>query len=186
MYKFRAEPRHWDDRAYKDEWQDEVYRLANEFALAQGHTRVVDYGCGSGYKLMKYFEWADTVGIEQDPSLTHLRETYPDRRWGYELGNAECDLLICADVIEHMPDPAALLEELAAANVKHIFLSTPSLEILSEQGRSRRWGPPLNESHAQEWTTNEFRSFVWTKLRVLKHVVTCAQQGTQLIIAAPP
>lgn len=182
-YEQRAEPRHFDDRRMRDEWQNDVYLYAARIARG-GAQRILDFGCGSGYKFMKYFGGYDTVGFELEPSLSYLKETYPDRQW-YSPDSVSCfvgDLLICSDVIEHIVDPLPLMEKIKRGPLQRVILSTPALEVLSERGQSPRLGPPNNESHVREWTTLEFQSFVEMHLRILDHVVF-ARQGTQLIYA---
>jgi hypothetical protein len=182
-YRMRTEPEHFDDRALRDQWQDEVYAHARALALRNDCRSVVDFGCGSGFKLMKYFSGFATIGYELEPALSHLRQTYPDRDWrGNYPPRFVGDLFIAADVIEHMQDPTALLRALADSTVGIIVLSTPALEILAERGASPRFGPPDNRSHLNEWTTLEFRSYVDMHLDITEHLVD-ARQGTQIIVA---
>jgi hypothetical protein len=183
-YQQRAEPSHFDDRDQRDLWQDDVYAWAKDYAVEESLGRVLDFGCGSGYKLMKYFSAADTVGYEVEPSLSYLANNYPDRDWqpASTDGRFVGDLLLCVDVIEHLVDPLPLMHKLRRGPLQRVILSTPALEILAERGESPRLGPPNNESHAREWTTREFRDFVEMHLRVEEHVVF-ARQGTQMILA---
>lgn len=186
-YRHRSDPVAFDDRKQTDYWQNEVYRFANRIATERKYRRVVDFGCGSAFKLMKYFAGFDTVGVEIEPALSFLRRTYPHRCWlsGENDEPLAGDMLICSDVIEHLADPIGLLERMRGSPVRAIVLSTPALEILSERGESPRLGPPNNRSHINEWTTREFRDFCDMHLKVMEHVVISATQGTQLIMAQP-
>jgi hypothetical protein len=183
-YVQRENPYHFDDRELRDEWQDGVYRYARDVAYKFGYT-ILDFGCGSGFKLMKYFSAFNTIGYELEPSLSFLKEKYPDRLWEFAStdGHFVGDLLICADVIEHIVDPLPLLEKIKRGPLNTMIFSTPSLEILSERGLSPRLGPPDNESHIREWTTLEFYSFMSVHFNVLDHQVVSCAQGTQLILA---
>lgn len=186
QYRCRMDPVHFDDRTMRDEWQNAVYTLARDIAYSKQFRSVTDFGCGSGFKLMKYFSGFKTLGYEVEPALSYLKSTYPDRVW---FGNTPevfvGDMLICADVIEHMLDPISLLRTIANSPIRVAVLSTPALEILAERGQSPRFGPPDNKSHINEWTTLEFRSFVAMHLNVVDHVVVDAAQGTQVIVASP-
>lgn len=183
FYEMREKPEAFDDRKMRDEWQDDVYRLAR-LSMDSVATRVVDFGCGSGFKLMKYFSACQTVGHELEPTLSYLKATYPDREWrGDYPKRFTGDVFICADVLEHMLDPTELLRRLADSTVGLMFLSTPALDILVEQGRSPRLGPPDNKSHVNEWTVLEFRSYIAMYLDILEHMVPNCEQGTQLIVA---
>lgn len=184
-YVQRPNPTHFDDRGMKDLWQDNVYKYARDLAVVHDFRRIVDFGCGSGYKLMKYFSGFETVGYELEPSLSYLHELYPNRKW-YDASTAGTlvgDLLICSDVIEHMLDPVSFLEKLKQGPINPLIFSTPALEILAERGWSCRLGPPDNTSHVREWTTREFRSFIEMHFRVLDQRVVNCEQGTQLILA---
>ena len=92
---------HFDDRGSKDECQNEVYELAYKIANANFYQSIGDIGCGSGFKLIKYFSDFATIGFEIEPTLAFLKEKYPNRRWMH--GNffmffdQTFDLLICAD-----------------------------------------------------------------------------------------
>jgi 2-polyprenyl-3-methyl-5-hydroxy-6-metoxy-1,4-benzoquinol methylase len=103
-----------------DKWQDEVYREAAKIASEISECRVLDYGTGSGFKLMKHFGELcilDVVGIDLPATVEILRRRYPLRCWSevdkYLKGGmylvAPPDLVICSDVIEHVSDPDALL-----------------------------------------------------------------------------
>lgn len=188
-YSHRPEPATFDDTALEDEFQDGVYSAAWETALKGGHRRIVDFGCGSAYKLVKYFPVLDTLGYEVGQTLRFLEKTYPTRRWadGSDLARVSlnADIVICADVIEHLLDPLPLLRKLGTARAHSIFLSTPALDLLADRGWSPRLGPPANDCHVNEWTTEEFGNLVGRYLRVLDHTVVSVAQCTQMIVARP-
>ena len=98
---------------------------------------------------------------------------------------ASADLVICADVIEHLDDPTILLELLRAAAKPNspILISTPC--------RDRLLGPealrPSNPEHVREWTDEELS--VWLRsegFEILDHqIVVPFRMGlktTQLIV----
>lgn len=186
-YDHRTDPEAHDDREFRDEWQDGVYRAAWRHAVERGYHRIADFGCGSAFKLTKYFSRFDTTGYEIEPTLGFLREKYPDRRWcdGAAVESFDADLLICADVLEHLADPLALLQKVRRSPVAVVFLSTPSLEMLAGRGKSFRLGPPDNKSHINEWATDEFRNLAQSAgFRLLEQSIVSLEQGTQLIIAS--
>src|SRR3990167_3201159 len=82
-YVQRQEYLQYDDTKWTDEFQDHVYRLAleefNEECSKRENTlslSVADLGCGSGFKLMKYFRDYNTLGIDLEPNVSHAREAY--------------------------------------------------------------------------------------------------------------
>lgn len=188
-YRSRKSVVHWDDTNSKDEYQDEVYRFACRLVRERNYRSIVDFGCGSAYKLMKYFSEFDFVGYELEPTLSYLNQTYPGRKWRASTIAAEdfddADLVICSDVIEHLPQPDLLLRALSQSSARTVILSTPSLEIFADWGgtASTRYGPPAIPTHYREWTTLEFGRFVNQFLPVTEHHVLDVYQSTQLLFS---
>jgi SAM-dependent methyltransferase len=146
-------------------WQPHVYPLAAALARHAGATHIVDVGCGRAGKLAALRGELSVIGIDYGPNLQHCREQYPDATWiEADLEQpAPCPLderliaqsvIVCADVIEHLVDPTALLAMLAGmgADAPAVLLSTPE--------RVRTWGPthlgpPPNVAHVREWSLDE-------------------------------
>jgi hypothetical protein len=162
-YISRDEPKYYAGSDADDEWQPDVYRLAQR--VASPAAGIVDVGCAQGGKLMKVAGALPTVGIDFGDNLEYCRKTYPGRRW------EECDLdraasfplrpeelrgavLVCADVIEHLKRPDNLLrllrEALAAAAC--LLLSTPERDLTRGLADC---GPPSNPAHLREWNLPE-------------------------------
>ena len=103
----------FDDRSNTDFFQNEVYQTAWRFLRENSLSGVLDVGCGSGYKLVKYFADEETLGLELPETLAFLQKKYPDRVWALSdfasPPQGRYGLTICADVIEHLQDPDALL-----------------------------------------------------------------------------
>ena len=163
-YLRQAAPQQHDNRPYEDQWQREVYARAKTIALSNGFLDIVDFGCGSGFKLMKYFRSFRTIGIEIDPALSFLREKYAGRDWrdgsSYDASCFEGQLTVCADVLEHLEAPCDLLETMRRSSCSVFVFSTPVLEILAARGHSPLEGPPTNGCHVREWTTAEFEILI--------------------------
>src|SRR5205823_3527718 len=119
-------------------------------------------------------------------TISWVRERYPDRTWVEasfdEVNVPPADLVICADVIEHVADPEALMRFLVSATTDWIVISTPDRDLVYS-GRSKyRFGPPSNPAHVREWTMSEFRAFVGRFLLVERHEITNPEQATQMIV----
>src|SRR5690606_13638231 len=69
------------DNSQTDEWQREVYEFAAEFAEKKQLKTLIDIGCGSGYKLLKYFGKLDFAGVETNEGFDFLKTNYPDNIW---------------------------------------------------------------------------------------------------------
>lgn len=167
-YKINQNPEHFDDVAATEKgdgekWQREVYRYAAKVMKEHGFTHVADIGCGAAFKLMKYLGMYDTVGFETEPCYSYLKSKYPERKWvlsgepekNFIEYNENFDLIICADVIEHIIDPDLLIDFIKKLNFKYVIMSTPNQHF-----RSTPSGPPVNKAHVREWNHEQFTRYM--------------------------
>ncbi len=189
-YITRAHPAYYDDTENTDNWQREVYFLAKQLAIKLNIKEVVDYGCGSAFKLRKNFIGSEISirGVDLPPTVSVLRERYPSEQWQtaaeFDFETLKKDsMLICSDVIEHMNNPLPFMHSLAASNVGVVVLSTPARELLVEGVQTNRLGPPANSSHVCEWSCKEFHNFVAQFFSVSEHSVSNVLQATQFVVA---
>ena len=137
---------------------------------------VLDIGSGSGYKLIKYFNHLNPTGLEIEPTLSWLRNKYPDNNWVEsnfyeEIGNF--DLIICSDVIEHIDDPDTLVNFINKIGFKFLVISTPERNEIQRYQKGYLWdGPPLNLSHYREWTLAEFNNYISQFFNVKEQLMT--------------
>ena len=131
--------------------------------------KVIDIGCGSGYKLIKYLGEYETIGYETEPSISFLKKTYPNRKWvnsglpskSFNYNNDKvCDLIISSDVIEHIIDPDELINYMKTFTCNYFIISTPCLEVLIKKSLRTRYEPPTNKAHIREWTFSEFKMYL--------------------------
>jgi 2-polyprenyl-3-methyl-5-hydroxy-6-metoxy-1,4-benzoquinol methylase len=185
-YRHRCQSIYFDDRALTDEYQDEVYHLARFYSDQYRYKNIADIGCGSGYKLMKYFSEFNTIGIEVSPTYDFLAKEYPGRNWINinDLNNrpVAADIIICADVIEHIKDPQEFLQLIKRIKFELLFLSTPERDLIRG---AVDYGPPHNAAHLREWNASEFREYISGHFEIISHMVTNIEQSTQLIICRP-
>ena len=182
-YIINNNPEHHDDSNWLDEGQKEVYQFCSQFMLEKGLNTVVDIGCGSGYKLIKYLGEFKTIGVETEPCFSLLKTKYPEREWLIS-GEKEKsfndydsiqnnDVVLCCDVIEHIIDPDILLDYLISLNANYYIISTPCREILckgqkySPHYRQHWSGPPKNVCHVREWTMGEFIEYLSNKFNII-------------------
>ncbi|HUS39186.1 MAG TPA: class I SAM-dependent methyltransferase [Pirellulales bacterium] len=179
-YQHRANPVPHDDSEFTDEWQDEVYAAASLCCqcLHDRPTSVLDLGCGSAFKLLKHFSQPH-VGVEVAPMIGVLRFSYPDMTWRhFDEGPTHADVVICADVIEHVADPDQILSFIEGCTPRLVFLSTPDRDLV---GRPN--GPPENKSHVREWTFAEFDDYLMKRgWLIIEHYHSSRSQGTQLAV----
>ena len=172
----------------KDECQNEVYQYASR--LPYIIDRIVDVGTGSGFKLMKYFHDSITLGLDIEPNLSLVRELYPEVGWksrswalsDWDVPRTGYDLMIVADVIEHLPDPDRLMEFIRRSAPTFLIISTPDRDALPREFEA---GPPRNSTHVREWSSAEFRRYVEGWFAVMDHVLPRDRKitSTQFILA---
>ena len=80
-YVARSQERFFDDMGFADRYQNEVYMLALDYFKKYNLTTILDLGCGSGFKLMKYFKNFKTIGTDLRSTVNNLNTLYPDKDW---------------------------------------------------------------------------------------------------------
>jgi SAM-dependent methyltransferase len=172
-----ADANYWTDEriALSARYQAHVYRLAAALITRHRLRSVLDVGCGPCAKLRTIIEplCTDITGLDQPTAIATARrlgvlwplvpvdlerpQTNPTRSF---------DLILCADVLEHLSDPDPTLDLIRAA------ARPRSLIVLSTPERRRLRGRACLESrkpeHVREWSRTEFIQFVRSRgFRVL-------------------
>lgn len=182
-YVERVDNNFFDDTGFaNDYYQKEVYEHAR--AIANGFHSVLDIGCGSSFKLVKNFSGFDIQGVDLLPTVEWLRKEYPEHSWQTELPDT-AELIIAADVIEHVSDPDDFLQSIKYINPRKIVLSTPEramLRVLQEDWCE--FGPPVNPCHVREWSFAEFEEYVGRFFKVEEHFISNQEQGTQCLVCS--
>lgn len=150
-------------------YQYPVYRLAGQLIAQGGIRRVLDVGCGVATKLEllhRASPQVEFVGVDQPSTIEFCRGRYRFGEWvaddlehpSADPAQLSGDLVICADVIEHMGDPDVLLRYLRA-RVRpggRILLSTPERDAL--RGPDCSFSP--NRYHVREWNQAELTAYL--------------------------
>ena len=162
-----------------EKFQREVYQKARHLAEENQYKKILDIGTGSGYKLMKYFSEYDTLGTDVSKTVQWLRNQYPDRHWTDSMNPINgYNLIICADVIEHIVDPDQLLDMIEQCDAEMIVISTVARDL-----NNKDLGPPKNLHHCREWTQQEFAKYIGSRFNIIEHYVSSKKKRTQLIVA---
>jgi SAM-dependent methyltransferase len=121
--------------------------------------RVADLACGEGYgSAVLARSAAEVVGLDANPEAhEHARLRYVRPNLRFERGLIEsfsdpCDAVVFLQTIEHIPEPARLLERLAAA-APVSYVSTPNRLTLAPPGATKSDNP----WHLREYTAGEYR-----------------------------
>ena len=174
-----------------DQFQDEVYNTARQVLDHHNYKSVLDIGCGSGYKLIKYFRDSRFTGLDLEPNLTWLKETYP--HFDFRLSDfnnppkEQYDIVICSDVIEHILDPDQMIDFINGLDFERLIISTPDRGLIQALQKSWGWsveenGPPANVHHTREWTAKEFAEYISQTFDIEWHAIAPKQVECQIMI----
>ncbi len=160
-------------------FQHHVYRWGASLVRTRRLTSVLDIGCGPATKLAALIApvCSDIAGIDQPSAIAVARRlgrpgdfrNVDLERCEHVQANRTYDLIICADVLEHLldPDPAlALIARHCHANTL-VLLSTPDRARLRGRGCMTCDKP----EHVREWSAPEFLAYLrsrrWSALRAM-------------------
>jgi 2-polyprenyl-3-methyl-5-hydroxy-6-metoxy-1,4-benzoquinol methylase len=134
-----------------------VYRWIAEHVAGR---RVIDMACGEGYGADVLAQRAATVvGVDANPDAhehARLRYRRPNLRFERDLVDrfAEpCDDVVFLQTIEHVVEPAAVLEHFRSLG-QVAYISTPNVLTLAPNGAERSGNP----WHVHEYRAGEFRA----------------------------
>jgi 2-polyprenyl-3-methyl-5-hydroxy-6-metoxy-1,4-benzoquinol methylase len=148
-------------------YQYHVYKYALGLMQKERLESFADVGCGTGYKMMNiiYPFFKSTLGIDQEAIVRRNQKKYNEELFEYDdFDNPQrkvtrkFDVIVCADVIEHLIDPDKLLEYIKDISNKktHILISTPERDVVN--GKSNL--TPKNSEHIREWNLEEFKKYL--------------------------
>jgi len=134
---------------------------------------VLDAGCGEGetVKRLRHLMPGHIIGIDHNPDcISYASDRLPgvDFRVGdvcrTGFGDSSFDMVLCLEVLEHLPDPGAGLRELNRVARDHIVVSVPNepwfrigfaIGNIFRGRYLRRWGD--YPEHVQHWNPKTFR-----------------------------
>ena len=140
-------------------------------SLVPPATRVLEFGSATGYmsEVLKDRLGCTVVGIEIDPGAAALAEEHSERvlvgdaeqiDYAAELAGEEFDVVLFADVLEHLKEPADVLRRVrpfiaengvVIASIPNIAHASVRLALLGGEFRYREWGL-LDDTHLRFFT----------------------------------
>jgi len=159
---------------------DGFFRTVGETIGPLGADNVLDAGCGEGETLERLSGVLPVrqVAIDLNPeSVAYAKERVP----GAEISqgdlldlpfeDGEFDLVLCLEVLEHLPDPAAGLAELVRVAGRDIVLSVPHepwfrLGSFARGNYLKSWGN--HPEHVNHWNPRTFRRFLEAQAEVVE------------------
>jgi SAM-dependent methyltransferase len=131
-----ADERHWWYRGRRSVLAAELDRLG----LSRGR-RALDAGCGSGRTLDALPGYAAVAGVDAAPAAVRLArarghaDVHVGRVEALPFDPASFDLVLCLDVLEHIPDDGSALRELRRVTEPggHLVVTAPAYPALWSQ-----------------------------------------------------
>jgi SAM-dependent methyltransferase len=131
----------WDDMKRYGPFSRHLRRILKEMIRPLKFVSVLDVGCGQGSfleELQSEFPHIKPFGIDISSSAVELaRKRVPEGRFAVldiadKVFDEKCDLVVCSEVLEHIPDDLGTLRNLRKITGKYLLISTP-------QGRMRQF-----------------------------------------------
>jgi 2-polyprenyl-3-methyl-5-hydroxy-6-metoxy-1,4-benzoquinol methylase len=153
-------------------YQHEVYRRAGEILRTNQLKSVLDVGAGYPAKLGLLGN-VDITLVDQPTLQERLRTDFPNVEFVADdlenptsLHDRKFEVVISADVLEHLIDPDPCLDFIREKTSRFAILSTPERDII--RGEDCMASPKAE--HVREWNTSEFAAYVKSRgFRILTH-----------------
>ena len=172
-----------------------IEKLAGLFDLTQPSGSVLEIGCGEGFvagQLSARHSGESYVGVDLDAKdIENLRAKFPgvEAHQGsiYDLSflGREFDVVVCAEVMEHLDEPRAALEQIIERKPRWVILSVPHEPwfCLSNFARGKNITRLGNDpEHVNLWGRRGFRKVIESHLVVERHETS---YPWQLVLARP-
>jgi len=151
---------------------------------------ILDAGCGEGYVtewLASAFETSEITAVDgRADALAALADRNPNIHVeesdlsALPFADASFELVVCTEVLEHVPEPWAVLRELSRVSAPHVFITVPHEPFFRignlTAGRyvSRLGSTP---GHVWTWSARDFRRLIRAEAEPLDWVSLFPWQG---------
>lgn len=169
---------YWSSKRVRNSasYQWGIYKYAASLIAHKDNAKVLDIGCGSGFKLYHIIGKCtdNIIGLDQQSAINYCRSHYNKGQWlvqnveESDFQTDNLDIIISADVIEHLVSPESLLRLIkrnATANTD-IVISTPERDRL--RGAECMISPKAE--HIREWNMRELSNYLFANgFTIVKH-----------------
>jgi 2-polyprenyl-3-methyl-5-hydroxy-6-metoxy-1,4-benzoquinol methylase len=159
-------------------------------ALVPPASRVLEFGCATGYmsEVLKNELGCTVTGVEIDPEAAALAEQHTERvivgdaekiDYAAELAGEEFDVVLFADVLEHLKEPGDVLRRVrqfiaengvVIASIPNVAHGSVRLALLGGEFRYRDWGL-LDDTHLRFFTRSSIQDLFEETGYVVTHWV---------------
>src|SRR5262249_11815808 len=116
------------------------------------------------------------TAVDGAPTIARCRDLYDFGQWFADNLDEPAldlrrtfDLIVSADVIEHMVDPDRLIEMIKKHSGNHTLIVLSTVERDYSRGFDDN-GPSPNSEHAREWNYSEFNEYIRSQgFRIIEH-----------------
>jgi SAM-dependent methyltransferase len=145
----------WGDVQSYGPFHRHLRRIIKDMIRALKFESVLDVGCGQGSflaELKSNFPHIVPNGVDISSSaLTLARQRLPDGKfWALDISekslDEKCDLVVCSEVLEHIPDDVSAIQNLRKMTKNYLLVSTP-------QGRMRQFERQIG--HVRNYSRGE-------------------------------
>lgn len=165
-------------------FQVDVYRYAKRIAQSLSVRNVLDLGCGCYVKLKEFIApvCSQITGVDNEANIETCRNANFGTWIVDDIENPSgavtglYDLIISADVIEHLSDPTKLLSYMRehAHQDTRTIISTPERDLCRG---GKNLGPGERTPHVREWNRKEFHNFLEdNNFEILDHFLVPSQR----------
>lgn len=122
-------------------WTDRTVNPERWTAIEQHlGASLLDVGCGNGAYVLRLAPRVEAVGVDVAPyrSWSTAPNTFQvAQATALPFRDDAFDTVTCFEVLEHVPDPAQVLRELARVSRRHVIVSVPNCAVPDSLLRSR-------------------------------------------------
>lgn len=182
-----GDPQYWNGSRLENAamFQYDVYATAASLIRKHRYRTLLDVGSGPPVKLKALMPGGLDICLVDQPNTAPLaKNILPKAQFldanlesDFPLIDRKFDLVLCADVIEHLiaPDPCLDFMRRHLSTDGLLLISTPERDAL--RGRNCSCSP--HPMHVREWNFDEFRRFLVSRnFEVLDHLLL-PQQRTE-------